>query len=1424
MAMGEFRCQNCGSNECILNEVKGVKKCRYCGTEYQDADVGFEVKSIYEKIDLKDFKSAGVLCSSYLSKAPKNATYHWLMFQIKKNIFLVKDPDTGELKPTFTSETFTRDCVYDDENYKLALEYASEENRKTYKTIADRAEAIRLELNEECSQKENYDVFISFKSTRNVIEEGSNSSIKVDTRDRQIARDVYKHLTEQGYRVFFSDVVLGKDKTKVGELYEPTIFAALASCRAMVLIGTKAEYIDKDWVKDEWTRYLYFMSITGNKDSRLKKKEGTLFYVFDDPNDNVPPGLPYEIASLQGLNYDKREEFYESLLYAIKSKIGNGANRANIATVQFTEVVGKKAKTANVDSLGTVELGSGNAAPRQQKKIEGNLAVKKFGLNKVRKVDSSIEKELQAIAAGINNGRFSWAQTRIDNILSEGDNAEAYFYKIICSIEAKNPEDFVDNSSRFDDFELFEKALDCSDVETANRLIDMFVRGFEECFNDRVYSSAANYFRQLTKFDTTQRQEVVLIMQQKIVELISQGALEEDIIELIDAYLKSIDPRNVDKYIEECLNFAHASHQNGYLKIAERYMHKVKEIDEGNPEVTMFNILLQTGSTSPDQLVDNLCKINDLNDIVNLIKNSSSEQASMCMQIFVEGVKKALQTCDYSDSSALVKPLEIFKTLLTFNFDGRDEAKKEVLDVLCDYVAKSSNYDKDFIADFVEYLLKATSSENVDEHIYINKEFAIALRESGNFELSKKYINKVLELDNTDIEARYNMVLALSECSKDNLGDKIALLGNEEGEVIIAIAELLNYSYHVNATGKYSYVNLINLFTNTIFDSLDSKKCLISEADAAYCNIVKYIQDTEKELRVERLQKMGEYLIKNREFTLAAKYFKMLLEDDPNNFDARWSCVLIELGCLTDLDVLASTTLIENCAQYDDALSSASPEKQAYLFVLASKQELLAENSELTSTFNEVVSSPYLKEEEKQILVTCPKDDFEIEIKNLYSRVLKLKKDEEERIRKEAEAERKRREEEAEKLRKERERRHKEAQRARREVTAKAVSKFFLVFVLLIGAVAGFGSYLTFGLVSGDFTQLEFQNIIVMATCVVIAIISFISYVKSRSSLVKLEILVYEILTLIELIIFGMFISDSIILSLIVAGISISALCVYIKCKNEVGSNCISVFFINLIATIIISLTYFYLKKLAINFSYEDQIYAPILAILIEIAMYVLSLVYTSINSIDYEGGKAFASVMAYLLYSIAYIGFSSGILSAGYTAGKLGNPTFAIIPWLIVLGGTSITSITLFLYDMYMDQVRIAWLSWMFFTIFEVLSFILGIFVLQEYNTVFENLVALAGVIFGFVMMSIKNYHDEWKKSIIWLLLPFILLFVVAIFGAIGQACSSSCGSSDDGSGSSGCGSCDGCGSGCGGCGGGVGGIVFVILIIIGIFKSKKD
>ena len=117
-----------------------------------------------------------------------------------------------------------------------------------------------------------------------------------------MAQDLYYQLVQEGYKVFFSRITL---EDKIGMAYEPYIFAALNSAKVMVVVGTKPEYFNAVWVKNEWSRFLKLIKSNKNKILIPAYKEM-------DPYD-----LPDEFSHLQAQDMSKLG-FMQDLIRGIK--------------------------------------------------------------------------------------------------------------------------------------------------------------------------------------------------------------------------------------------------------------------------------------------------------------------------------------------------------------------------------------------------------------------------------------------------------------------------------------------------------------------------------------------------------------------------------------------------------------------------------------------------------------------------------------------------------------------------------------------------------------------------------------------------------------------------------------------------------------------------------------------------------------------------------------------------------------------------------------------------------------------------------------------------------------------------------------------------------------------------------------------------
>ena len=283
--MSDFKCRMCGA-ELHVDENTKIAECEYCGSKMALPVVigGSPVASYFSRADelrrSSDFGKAVEIYEQIITADPENAEAHWGAVISRYGIDYVKDPATGRMVPT--CNRLQNVSILQDPDYLAALEYAPDEDvRALYEEQGKEIAAIQKRILDISEKEKPYDVFISYKEK----DEAGNR-----TPDSLLAQEIYYSLTDSGYRVFFSRITL---ESKLGEEYEPYIFAALQSAKVMLVVGTKPEYFNAVWVKNEWARYLSLLA---------KDRSRKLFPCYKDMD---PYNLPQELSLYQAQDLGK---------------------------------------------------------------------------------------------------------------------------------------------------------------------------------------------------------------------------------------------------------------------------------------------------------------------------------------------------------------------------------------------------------------------------------------------------------------------------------------------------------------------------------------------------------------------------------------------------------------------------------------------------------------------------------------------------------------------------------------------------------------------------------------------------------------------------------------------------------------------------------------------------------------------------------------------------------------------------------------------------------------------------------------------------------------------------------------------------------------------------------------------------------------
>lgn len=311
-----FKCKMCGGN-LQLEPGNTVTECEYCGTTQTIPSLDNEKKlNLFNRANnlrLRcEFDQAASVYQNLISEFPQEAEAYWGLCLCRYGIEYVDDPATGRKVPT--CHRASSSSVKADPDYHSALECADFAAKRQYEAEAAELETLMGRILEVAAREIPYDIFLCYKET---------DELGRRTEDSMYAQDLYTSLVERGYRVFYARLTL---QGVAGSDYESYIYAALRSAPVMLVLGTKPEYLEAVWVKNEWMR---FLKMRGED----PKKTMIPCYKHMDAYD-----LPTEFQNLQALDMNVLT-FHENLIKSIERVVRGrdgfaGGQRIKISDLQ----------------------------------------------------------------------------------------------------------------------------------------------------------------------------------------------------------------------------------------------------------------------------------------------------------------------------------------------------------------------------------------------------------------------------------------------------------------------------------------------------------------------------------------------------------------------------------------------------------------------------------------------------------------------------------------------------------------------------------------------------------------------------------------------------------------------------------------------------------------------------------------------------------------------------------------------------------------------------------------------------------------------------------------------------------------------------------------------------------------------------------
>lgn len=317
--MAAFICRMCGG--VLKSTASGVCRCEYCGNmqsiPHIDEDDKAELCVAAERFRREyQYDKAIEIYERLLKIYPTDADLYWSMLLCRYGV-----------------EYHNQDCMLNrthprsllaDEDFRTALKYATSEQRSLMESQAAEIDRIRRAIVEAAMGCKEYDVYLCCK-------ESDESGRR--TKDSAVAADLYKKLTNEKIRVFYTQKTL--EDTLASE-WEQHIYSALNSAKVMVIVGADKESFDDIWVKNAWVRYL----------TLANGERKVVIPVFRNFNASE---LPVELSHFQAVDMAKLG-FESDLVSSVKSIISADNTAQSPATSVKDDSVFRRAYVHLYDS------------------------------------------------------------------------------------------------------------------------------------------------------------------------------------------------------------------------------------------------------------------------------------------------------------------------------------------------------------------------------------------------------------------------------------------------------------------------------------------------------------------------------------------------------------------------------------------------------------------------------------------------------------------------------------------------------------------------------------------------------------------------------------------------------------------------------------------------------------------------------------------------------------------------------------------------------------------------------------------------------------------------------------------------------------------------------------------------------------------
>ena len=895
-------CNSCGAN-LIYKDGRWV--CPACGLTRAEDISNEESTLLYnalQKLRMASFDDAEDAYRDIVDKYPKNSEARWGLVLAKYGIKYEDDYD-GKRLPTCYATSI--ESVLTDKDYLAAVDLCADASRRAYYVEQGKLiEKIRIEWLEKASQEPQYDVFLCFKDS-----DKANNMERTD--DSIEVSNLYTHLTELGYHVFYSRVSL---RDKVSEKYEPYIYNALNTASVMIVYGSRIEYFTSVWMKNEWTRFFKRM-----RDGL--KVEGSLVVACEGVN---PAELPKPLNAMQVMDATSKT-FYGDLERHIEKVISIAKRpKATVDRIEISGAIGKK-KTSIGNEIKTIKIGGDNIVKKKTVVLDSAVTVREIGQYEVPALTADENVRLKNIYRSIENGFFDNAGKAVAEVLAKNKfSSQALLASLLVHYEARSLDDLRTKMTEVDDFKLIHTVIEYNEKEIGESIIAILCDLIRLAIANGEYDKAVSYLKEVIVYNSDSVSALKTELRPIATKLLtaSPEASEQIYDVLVGAY------QDADSYIDYLQEYVNDCLKSGNFSIAKKYNNRVVELDDGNLPATLAEMYIEVSAKN----FDDFCRLADEFDnfsyLDHAIGHFDEGEIAECFEKVQQIFFRAIQLQLSGDTIC-----RWFDFIAKYEFVGRNDFLTKATAALTsieDTVSRSSLFDR---------VVKCIDGNDVETHINMRLDFAKRLQVTGEFSLAINYYKQVLDIEEGNVSALWGIILCLCEANREtDISDRI-----DRFTYFTELENLLKYCPDLATRTEY-----LNKILNAVIfkaGTLSNKEHMVKLSKVLEGTIKYYPEDGNAQL-IQYIRKFADCCKNNSAFDLAEKYYATILTLDKMQHSAYWGLLQVKLKCRNNDDLIKQPTLITETSEFNSAVSAAGDDDRSaekYFSVARNQKDYLEE-------------------------------------------------------------------------------------------------------------------------------------------------------------------------------------------------------------------------------------------------------------------------------------------------------------------------------------------------------------------------------------------------------------------------------------------------------------------------------------------------